>query len=234
MTNILSPIPNLYQPPANSLASSAPVDLSDLTKSFSEILSASLQTGSQDSSSGSSGSDSSSLLLPLMLTLLERLLEQQIKSDSTPAAAAAGTAPASVAAAAPKPAAAAPASPATVSSDSPSGRPVGGVVTNTFHPGHNGIDFGVPIGTPVKATMSGKVVYAGWNNQGYGNLVIVENGPYRTYFAHLSQVPVKLGEVVSAGNVVGISGSTGNSTGPHVHYEVRRNQAVIDPTSFTL
>ncbi|HVP21208.1 MAG TPA: M23 family metallopeptidase [Anaerolineaceae bacterium] len=118
--------------------------------------------------------------------------------------------------------------------NSPEGRPVGGVLTQGYHSTHHALDFGVPTGTPVHATMGGKVVYAGWNTQGYGNLVIVENGPYETYFAHLSKIPVSLGQLVQAGSVVGISGSTGNSTGPHVHYEVRRNGQAIDPTSFTL
>ncbi len=175
------------------------------------------------------------MLLPLVLGLLEKLLEQTAASASPAAAAAATGAPPAVAktAAAASPAAA-PVTAPSGSGATPSGRPVGGVLTNTFHPGHNGLDFGVPIGTNVKATMSGKVIYAGWNNEGYGNLVIVENGPYRTYFAHLSKVPVTVGQAVTAGSVVGISGSTGNSTGPHVHYEVRHNLKVIDPTSFTL
>jgi murein DD-endopeptidase MepM/ murein hydrolase activator NlpD len=82
--------------------------------------------------------------------------------------------------------------------------------------------------------MDGKVVYAGWNDDGYGNLVIVENGPYRTYFAHLSKIPVDLGQQVRAGSVIGLSGNTGNSTGPHLHYEVRKNGQHINPASFTL
>jgi murein DD-endopeptidase MepM/ murein hydrolase activator NlpD len=96
------------------------------------------------------------------------------------------------------------------------------------------LDFGIPVGTDVQATMDGKVVYAGWNTEGYGNLVIVENGPYRTFFAHLSQIPVNVGDQIRKGDVVGLSGNTGNSTGPHVHYEVRLNGAAIDPTGFTL
>jgi len=179
--------------------------------------------------------DTSSMLMPLVLGLLEKLLEQTsaLTSAATPAPSAAQAATSKAPAAAP-PEAAAPITPVAGSGSVPSGRPVGGVVTNTFHPGHNGIDFGVPIGTKVQATMGGKVIYAGWNDQGYGNLVIVENGPYRTFFAHLSQVPVKVGQEVAAGSVVGISGSTGNSTGPHVHYEVRKDLKVIDQTSFTL
>jgi murein DD-endopeptidase MepM/ murein hydrolase activator NlpD len=120
------------------------------------------------------------------------------------------------------------------SKNEPSGRPVGGVLTQNFHPGHNGLDFGVVVGTPVEATMDGKVTYAGWNNQGYGNLVIVENGDYKTYFAHLSSIPVSVGDSVTAGATIGLSGNTGNSTGPHLHYEIRQNNVPIDPTSATL
>ena len=116
----------------------------------------------------------------------------------------------------------------------PSGRPVGGVLTQEFHPGHNGLDFGIKVGTPVEATMDGKVTYAGWNNQGYGNLVIVENGDYKTYYAHLSSIPVSIGDSVAAGTTIGLSGNTGNSTGPHLHYEIRKNNVPIDPTSATL
>jgi len=122
----------------------------------------------------------------------------------------------------------------SISKSVPSGRPVGGFISQDFHPGHNGIDFGVVVGTPVETTMSGKVTYAGWNNQGYGNLVIVENGDYKTYYAHLSSIPVSVGDTVNAGATIGLSGNTGNSTGPHLHYEVRQNNTVIDPTAMTL
>jgi len=107
--------------------------------------------------------------------------------------------------------------------------PVEGRLTQDFHDAHRGLDFGVPVGTPVRTTLSGRVVYAGWNNEGYGNLVIVENGPWRTYYAHLSQIPVRVGQWVAAGEVIGLSGNTGNSTGPHVHYEVRRNGVAVHP-----
>jgi len=192
-----------------------------------------MMTGSGTSSADGSLSGTS-MLLPLVLGLLEKLLAENSAATSTPAAS--GTAAKTPAAAATAYTGAttpsAPAGTTTTSSSTPSGRPVGGVITQIFHPGHTGIDLAVPIGTNVKATMSGKVIYAGWNDQGYGNLVIVENGPYRTYFAHLSQVPVKLGQEVTAGSVVGISGSTGNSTGPHVHYEVRYKLKPVDPAPF--
>lgn len=116
----------------------------------------------------------------------------------------------------------------------PQGRPVGGNVTQESHTGHIALDFGIPVGTNVNSTMSGKVIYAGWNNEGYGNLVIVENGPYRTYYAHLSEIPVQIGQQVAAGDLIGASGNTGNSTGPHLHYEIRLNGQQIDPTSYTL
>jgi murein DD-endopeptidase MepM/ murein hydrolase activator NlpD len=111
---------------------------------------------------------------------------------------------------------------------------VEGVLTQDYHPGHNGLDFGVVVGTSVKATMDGHVVYAGWNDQGYGNLVIVENGAYQTYYAHLSSIPVAVGDKVTAGSTIGLSGNTGHSTGPHLHYEIRKNNIPIDPTSVTL
>ena len=111
----------------------------------------------------------------------------------------------------------------------PKGDPVNASVTQSFSSSHRGVDFGVDEGTPVKATMSGKVVYAGWNDDGYGNLVIVENGPFRTYYGHLSEIPVSVGEEVTAGNIVGLSGNTGNSTGPHVHYEVHKNGTPVNP-----
>lgn len=170
--------------------------------------------------------DTSMLLLPLMLSLIEKLIEQQVEQEETsPASSAEETSSsteveASVSRSGP--------------SSQPEGRPVGGRLTQGYHGTHYGLDFGIPVGTQVKTTMDGKVVYAGWNNEGYGNLVIVENGPYRTYYAHLSEIPVHIGDSVSAGSTIGLSGNTGNSTGPHLHYEVRYQMSPIDPTSFTL
>lgn len=115
----------------------------------------------------------------------------------------------------------------------PSGWPVQGRLTQNYHASHNGLDIAIPVGTAIQSTMAGKVVYAGWNTQGYGNLVIVENGPYRTYYAHLSEVPVKVGDTVNSGSVIGLSGNTGNSTGPHLHYEVRLNHVAVNPSSYT-
>ncbi len=116
----------------------------------------------------------------------------------------------------------------------PRGVPVHGPVTQEFHPGHNGLDFGVATGTPVEATMTGRVISAGWNNEGYGNLVVIQNGDIQTFYAHLSDKPVQVGQLVQAGETIGYSGNTGHSTGPHLHYEVRKYGIPIDPTAFTL
>jgi len=111
----------------------------------------------------------------------------------------------------------------------------GGYVTSEFRdparPHHSGVDIGLPTGTPIPTTMEGTVVFAGWSPVGYGNLVVVENGPWRTYYAHLSVVGVQVGQKVQRGETVGLSGSTGNSTGPHLHYEVRYDNVPIRPTT---
>ena len=86
---------------------------------------------------------------------------------------------------------------------------------------HTGVDIAVPEGTEAVATFEGKVKFAGWNDEGYGNLIILENGDYTAYYGHLSKVQVKAGQRISKGQVIALTGSTGNSTGPHIHYEVR-------------
>lgn len=88
---------------------------------------------------------------------------------------------------------------------------------------HHGVDIGQNVGDPIVAPFNGTVVFAGWNNQGYGNLVIIKDdqGRYRSYEAHLSKLYVKSGDRVNAGQMVGAAGSTGNSTGPHLHFELR-------------
>ena len=194
----------------------------DIISSFKEILSVMTATNGMSTSGQSTGlgMNMSDLMMPLMLLMIERLVEQQLEQDGP----ATGTASSQSSAVA-----------ATGSKPEPSGRPVtGGVLTQEFHGKHIGLDIGIPVGTPVKTTMDGKVIHAGWNDQGYGNLVIVENGAYRTYYAHLSSIPVEVGDVVQAGTTIGLSGNTGNSTGPHLHYEIRRNKVAINPTSVTL
>lgn len=97
---------------------------------------------------------------------------------------------------------------------------------------HAGIDFRLPTGSEVRASGSGTVVSAG-RNGGYGNMVEINHGDgLTTRYAHLSRVLTKVGDTVESGDVVGLSGSTGRSTGPHLHYEVRRNGRASDPARF--
>lgn len=87
---------------------------------------------------------------------------------------------------------------------------------------HNGYDIAVPVGTPVHPTQAGTVYFAG-PYKGYGNLVAVEHGKgFVTFYGHNSEVLVKPGQLVDTNTVIALSGSTGRSTGPHVHYEVRQ------------
>jgi murein DD-endopeptidase MepM/ murein hydrolase activator NlpD len=100
---------------------------------------------------------------------------------------------------------------------------------------HAGIDFTVPHGTLVQAAGVGTTVFAGWNTGGYGNLVVVQHRlGYTTWYAHLSQITSWVGEQVSGGTRVGYVGSTGYSTGPHLHFEVRRWNTPVDPMPFLL
>jgi murein DD-endopeptidase MepM/ murein hydrolase activator NlpD len=98
---------------------------------------------------------------------------------------------------------------------------------------HTGWDLATAFGTPIAATANGVVVTAGMSSLGYGLHVIVDHGNgLKTLFGHLSSIEVSVGEEVSLGDEIGLVGSTGNSTGPHLHYEVRLNDAPIDPGPF--
>jgi murein DD-endopeptidase MepM/ murein hydrolase activator NlpD len=97
---------------------------------------------------------------------------------------------------------------------------------------HTGIDFRAPTGSPVRATASGKVVEASWVG-GYGNLVEIDHGNgLTTRYAHLSSIAVSIGDSVARGATVGRVGSTGRSTGPHLHYETRVDGDPADPVKF--
>jgi murein DD-endopeptidase MepM/ murein hydrolase activator NlpD len=98
---------------------------------------------------------------------------------------------------------------------------------------HAGIDFPVAYGTRVGAAAAGTTIFAGWNNGGYGNLVVIQHATgYTTWYAHLSQITSWVGERVSAGTRIGYVGSTGYSTGPHLHFELRRWNTPIDPLPY--
>ncbi len=94
---------------------------------------------------------------------------------------------------------------------------------------HTGIDLACPTGTPIKCTKSGRVAAVGWTNV-YGNYVIVshDNG-YQTLYAHMSRTSVKTGQMVDQGTQLGLVGSTGYSTGPHLHFSVYKNGKLVDP-----
>ena len=97
---------------------------------------------------------------------------------------------------------------------------------------HSGMDFRAPSGFPARATAGGTVVSAGWNG-GYGRMVEIDHGDgFTTRFAHLSAITVSEGDVVERGTIVGKVGSSGRSTGPHLHYEVRRDGEAVDPLRF--
>ncbi len=129
----------------------------------------------------------------------------------------------------------------TPSADShyPSIWPVNGVVTSPyglrwggtdFHPG---IDIANDMGTPIIATADGIVEYAGWNSGGYGNMVDINHGNgIMTRYGHASQVVVVSGQAVKRGQLIAYMGSTGFSTGPHVHYEVHINGQRVNPISY--
>jgi len=114
--------------------------------------------------------------------------------------------------------------------------PVQGVLTSPFGMRwgrmHEGIDIGASIGTPIYAAASGTVVYAGWEG-GYGNLTVIDHGGgLATAYGHQSRLGVSNGQVVTRGQVIGYVGSTGHSTGPHLHFEVRVNGVPNDPLNY--
>ena len=127
-------------------------------------------------------------------------------------------------------------------------RPIGGRITSPFgmrvHPifksksFHSGVDIGGPNGGNIIASNDGKVIYSGWYG-GYGKVVIVDHGsvnnsPITTLYAHMSSINVSTGQSVKKGQVIGKEGSTGYSTGPHCHFEVRVNGKPNNPVNYVL
>jgi peptidoglycan hydrolase-like protein with peptidoglycan-binding domain len=113
-------------------------------------------------------------------------------------------------------------------------RPIAGQITDGFGfvggRRHTGVDIPAALGTPVGAAGVGVVVFAGWNSGGYGNLVVVRHRlGFESWYAHLSRIAVAEGQAVVGRSRIGYVGSTGRSTGPHLHFEVRHFGTPIDP-----
>lgn len=110
------------------------------------------------------------------------------------------------------------------------GWPVSGRITQKYWTRHPGIDIGAPTGTPIYAADAGYVISAGWSNVGYGNMILINHGNgYLTRYGHLSSFNVEVGDSVKKGQIIGRVGSTGNSTGPHLHFEIIRNGTHRNP-----
>jgi len=111
--------------------------------------------------------------------------------------------------------------------------PVLGSITQGYWYGHRAIDIGASVGSALLAVDSGFVSFAGWTDVGYGYLVVIDhaNG-FATYYAHLSNIYVFEGQAVERGQVIGAVGNTGNSTGPHLHFEVRYHGVQQNPRAY--
>lgn len=115
--------------------------------------------------------------------------------------------------------------------------PIMGVITQRFSyrgpkNGHAGLDLAAPIGTPVYASLSGTVTFSGWNVFGYGQLITIRGIDGRDYYyAHNSRRLVSKGQRVRQGQMISKVGSTGNSSGPHLHFEIRSGSAILNPSA---
>lgn len=119
-------------------------------------------------------------------------------------------------------------------------KPVTGTITSRYgvvessvrDHAHGGIDIAAPYGTPIKASADGTISYSGWMS-GYGYLIIIdhENG-VQSYYGHCSKLYAEVGQSVTAGDTIAAVGSTGNSTGNHVHFEIRLNGSTVNPESY--
>ncbi len=126
----------------------------------------------------------------------------------------------------------------------PSGLPVQGTISSPFGSRinpisgcsefHRGLDVSTTAGMPIMATADGVVVFSGWNGGGGGNLVVITHGRgFSTYYAHNQKNAVQVGQSIKRGDIIGYVGSTGSTTGSHVHYEVRHNGKSENPINYT-
>lgn len=114
--------------------------------------------------------------------------------------------------------------------------PINGVISYDYgwhdQDFHHGLDIAVISGSPVRASKAGRVTKAGWLGV-YGYAVLIDHGNgFQTLYAHNSKLLVKVGDVVKAGEKISLSGNTGNSTGPHLHFEIRMNGKTVDPEKY--
>lgn len=121
----------------------------------------------------------------------------------------------------------------------PQGRPLYGWITRNFNPGenygkdkHDGVDIAVKEGTPVVVTATGVVSFAGWD-QDFGNMIIIDHGNgFKTIYGHNQQLLVSVGEKVFKGNTIALSGNSGKSSAPHLHYGITKDGEPVDPTPY--
>ncbi|NTW09367.1 MAG: M23 family metallopeptidase, partial [Anaerolineaceae bacterium] len=98
---------------------------------------------------------------------------------------------------------------------------------------HAAIDIGGYVGEAIFASDNGVVVYSGWNDHGYGYMIVIDHGGWQTLYAHLSAINAICGQSVFQGDVIGALGNTGNSSGPHLHFEMRSDEyGKVDPNQF--
>ncbi len=118
-------------------------------------------------------------------------------------------------------------------------KPISGIITSRFGSresirsySHNGLDIAAPLGTQIKSACDGKVIFSGENGS-YGNLIIVDGGNgVQIYYGHCSKLFAKVGDIVKAGDVIAAVGSTGNSTGNHLHFEIKINGVSVNPQNY--
>ncbi len=112
--------------------------------------------------------------------------------------------------------------------------PTSGAISQTFRWYHRALDIANKTGTPILAADSGTVIVAGWpDNVGYGNRVMIDHGNgYITLYGHMFKILVSVGQTVKRGDTIGLMGSTGRSTGPHCHFEIRLNSKTQDPMAY--
>jgi len=110
--------------------------------------------------------------------------------------------------------------------------PTTGYLTQSYWPGHQAVDVGVPTGTPIHVADAGYVTVSGWAG-GYGNCVVVNhlNG-FETLYAHMNDLRAVAGQRVQPGDLIGLAGSTGNSVGPHLHFEIRQGGVKRNPLDY--